>query len=291
MGVLDLIYQFMNNFAYLILAAIGLAIIFGMMKIVNLAHGEFIMLGAYITTLSAKAGIPLLVSIVISFIGVGIFGFIVDRLIISRLYGRTLDSVVVTWGISLVLQQGFLVLFGPSLEGVSTPLGSVSIAGNDYSVYRILLFFFSIIVLVILYVLFMNTRFGLYSRATMQNPEIAQSMGVNTNQIYSLTFSVGAAFAGLAGGLYAPTMAVSPTFGTGFMMPSFVTVIVGGANPLIGQSLSGAVLGTVMTILDAAWGTFFGRLGLLVVAIIMIRLLPLGFSGLVDRISFKKRKV
>lgn len=286
----DLLYQFMNNFAFLILSAIGLAVIFGMMKIINLAHGEFIMLGAYIVTLATKAGIPLLLSILLSVVGVGIFGLIVDRLIISRLYGRTLDSVVVTWGVSLVMQQGILILFGPSLESLSTPLGSVSVDGSDYSLYRILMFVTAIVLLVLLYLLFTKTTFGLHSRAAMQDAEIAQSMGVNTNRIYSLTFSIGAALAGLTGALYAPTMAVSPTFGGGFLMPSFVTVIVGGANPLIGPSLSGGVLGVVSTGLDATWGTFFGRLGLLVVAILVIRVMPLGFSGLVEKLSVRKRR-
>jgi branched-subunit amino acid ABC-type transport system permease component len=143
------------------------------------------------------------------------------------------------------------------LEGVSTPLGSVSIAGGSYSTYRILLFIIAILVLAAMYWLFMHTKFGLRSRATMQKHEIAKAMGVNTNKVYSLTFMIGAAFAGLTGGLYAPTMAVSPTFGTGFLMPSFVTVIVGGANPLIGTSISGGLLGVVNSLLDAVWGTFY----------------------------------
>lgn len=283
MNFFDLIYQFMDNFSFLILSAVGLAIIFGMMGIINLAHGEFIMLGAYITTIAAKAGVPLPLSILLSTLGVGIYGLVIDRLIINRLYGRTLDSVVATWGISMVMSQGMLLLFGPSLEGVSTPLGSVSVAGGTYSMYRILLFILAVIVLVALYWFFMHTKFGLRSRATMQNNEIARSLGVNTNKVYSLTFMIGAAFAGLTGGLYAPTMAVSPTFGTGFLMPSFVTVIVGGANPLIGTSFSGGVLAVVNSILDTIWGTFFGRLGLLLVAILVIRMLPLGISGLVEK--------
>ncbi|RFU66597.1 ABC transporter permease subunit [Peribacillus glennii] len=291
MAIFELIYQFMNNFSFLILSAVGLAIIFGMMGIINLAHGEFIMLGAYITTLATASGVPLPLAILLAAAGVGVFGLIVDRLIINRLYGRTLDSVVVTWGISMILSQGILIIFGPSLEGSSTPLGSISIAGATYSTYRILLFFIAIVMLGIIYWLFMHTKFGLYSRATMQKHDIANTMGINTNKMYSLTFMLGAALAGLTGGLYAPTMAVSPTFGSAFLMPSFVTVIVGGANPLIGTSLSGGVLGVVNSILDILWGTFYGRLGLLVVAIIVIRLLPLGFSGLVEKKLMRGRGI
>jgi len=273
----------MDSFAFLILSAIGLAIIFGMMGIINLAHGEFIMLGAYITTISAVAGVPLPLAIAIGTMGVAIFGYIVDRLIICRLYGRTMDSVVATWGISMIMGQGILILFGPSLQGVSTPLGSIVIGGASYSVYRIVLFFIAIFLLAFMYWLFMHTKFGLLSRATMQKREIAQSLGVNTNRMYSFTFMLGSAFAGLAGGLYASTMAVSPNFGTGFLMPSFVTVIVGGANPLIGTLLSGGLLGMVNSVLSGIWGTFYGRLGLLLVAIIVIRLIPSGFSGLVEK--------
>lgn len=283
MEIFDIVYQFMDNFAFLILSAIGLAVIFGMMGIINLAHGEFIMLGAYITTFAASAGLPLPLAILLSAAGVGLFGFIVDRLIIHRLYGRTLDSVVATWGISLVMGQGILILFGPSLSGVSTPLGSVDIGGGTYSMYRILLFVLAVSILLLMYWLFMHTKFGLHSRATMQKHDMARAMGVNTNRVYSTTFMIGAAFAGLTGGLYAPTMAVSPTFGTGFLMPSFVTVIVGGANPLIGTSLSGTLLGFVNSMLDFVWGSFYGRLGLLLVAIIVIRVLPQGLSGLAEK--------
>ncbi|WP_138420471.1 ABC transporter permease subunit [Aquibacillus sediminis] len=283
MSIFGFIYQYMDNFAFLILAAIGLAVIFGMMGIINLAHGEFIMLGAYITTLATMAGIPLFISIALSALLVGIYGFIIDRLIISKLYGRTLDSVVATWGISMIMAQGMLIIFGPSIQGVGTPLGSLSIGGENYSVYRILLFVIAIAVLGVIYWVFMHTKFGLQSRATMQSQEIARSLGVNTNKVYSLTFMLGAAFAGLTGGLYAPTMAVSPSFGNSFLMQSFVTVIVGGSNPLIGTFLSGGVLGFVNSALNMIWGTFYGRLGLLIVAIIVIRLIPLGFSGLVEK--------
>src|SRR5699024_1440581 len=113
-NLFNIIYQFMDSFSFLTLAAIGLAIIFGMMGIINLAHGEFIMLGAYITTITAMAGVPLPIAIIVGSISVGVFGFIVDKLIIRHLYGRPLDSVVATWGLSLIMGQGMLVLMGPS---------------------------------------------------------------------------------------------------------------------------------------------------------------------------------
>ena len=167
------LYQFCNNFSFLILSAIGLSIIFGMMGIINLAHGEFIMLGAYITTFLATAGVPLPVAILIGALGTGVFGFLIDRLIISHLYNRPLDSVVATWGISLIMCQGMRILFGSSIPGTSTPLGSFSIGDGKYSVYRILLAVIALLVVVAVYFIFMHTKIGLHARATMQNSSIA----------------------------------------------------------------------------------------------------------------------
>ncbi len=281
------LYQFCNNFSFLILSAIGLSIIFGMMGIINLAHGEFIMLGAYITTFLATAGVPLPVAILIGALGTGVFGFLIDRLIISHLYNRPLDSVVATWGISLIMCQGMRILFGSSIPGTSTPLGSFSIGDGKYSVYRILLAVIALLVVVAVYFIFMHTKIGLHARATMQNSSIASSMGVNSNKMYALTFAFGSALAGFCGGLYAPTMSITPDIGSNFMMESFVTVIVGGTNPLVGTVLSGGVLGLVRSFLEMNMGTFAGRVGLLVVAILFIRLVPKGFSGLVDNIRKK----
>lgn len=280
---MNIAYQLMDSFAFLVLSALGLAIIFGMMGIVNLAHGEFIMLGAYITTLLARAGVPLPIAIAGAAAAVGVFGLIVDRLIVRHLYNRPLDSVVATWGISLILGQGMLILMGPSLQGVSTPLGSFTVDGSAYSYYRIVLFVCALALLLVMYWLFMHTNFGLRSRATMQNRAVAQSLGTNTSGMYTITFMIGSAFAGLTGGLFAPTMSISPTFGSSFIMQSFVTVIVGGANPLVGTVLSGGALSAVNSTLSMLYGTLIGKLGLLLVAILFIRVFPLGFSGLVEK--------
>lgn len=282
-NLFNIVYQFMDSFSFLILAAIGLAIIFGMMGVINLAHGEFIMLGAYITTFSCLAGIPIPLAILLGSVGVGVFGFIIDKLIIRHLYGRPLDSVVATWGISLIMGQGMLILMGPSLQGPSTPLGSFSVGDINYSTYRLILTIIACLVVVFLYWIFMHTKFGLRARATMQNEEIARSLGTNTNQMYTMTFVIGSMFAGLTGGLYSFTMTIGPTFGAGFLMESFVTVIVGGTNPLIGTVMSGATLGIVHSALSYIFGTFIGRVGLLVAAILFIRLWPTGFSGLLEK--------
>jgi branched-chain amino acid transport system permease protein len=282
-GVFNALYQFQVGFSFLLLSAIGLAVIFGMMGVINLAHGEFMMLGAYITTIVATKGVPLAVAMLIAAVGVAIFGAIVEILVVRRLYGRLLDSVAATWAVGLILSQGMLILTGPSMQGVSSPFGSFTVGQTGYSWYRLVLGLVSVILLALLYLLFMKTQFGLRARATIQNPAIAQALGVDTARMYTLTFALGSALAGLAGGLFAPTATIVPFFGTNYIVEAFVTVIVGGANALVGTPLAAAFLGAINAALGTKYGLYIGRVGLLLATIIIIRVLPNGISGLVDR--------
>lgn len=282
--VISYLYQIIDSFSFLILSSIGLAVIFGMMNIINMAHGEFIMLGAYIFTISALAGIPFIVSVLIAVLGVTVFGILIHKLIISKLHSRPMDSIVITYGMSLVMKQLIQIIFGSTMPSVSMPLGSVTAGGNVLSVYRLVLVLISIVMLVAFYMFFNYTKFGLYSRATMQNAEVAKALGINTGFEYSMTFAIGAGIAGLAGALYAPVMAVSPILGDSFIIQAFTTVVVGGGNPLIGTFLSGTVLGVISGIASLEQGQFIGKIAMLVAAIICIRVLPGGFSGLVEKI-------
>lgn len=282
--VISYLYQIIDSFSFLILSSIGLAVIFGMMNIINMAHGEFIMLGAYIFTISALAGIPFIVSVLIAVLGVTVFGILIHKLIISKLHSRPMDSIVITYGMSLVMKQLIQIIFGSTMPSVSMPLGSVTAGGNVLSVYRLVLVLISIVMLVAFYTFFNYTKFGLYSRATMQNAEVAKALGINTGFEYSMTFAIGAGIAGLAGALYAPVMAVSPILGDSFIIQAFTTVVVGGGNPLIGTFLSGTVLGVISGIVSLEQGQFIGKIAMLVAAIICIRVLPGGFSGLVEKI-------
>lgn len=287
-NVFMVLYQILDSFAYLMLAAIGLSIIYGMMGIINMAQGEFIMLGAYITTLTANAGLPFGISVICGALGVALFGGILDKFIMSRMYNRPLDSIAITWGISLILSQGMLILLGPTLPVVSAPFGYVAIGNSTYQVYRLLIIALAIIVPILLSLFFSKSRFGLESRATMQRPDSAGLLGINTRKMYSITFMIGSGLAGLAGGIYAPTLTINPTMGQSFQMQSFVTVVVGGINPLIGSVTSAGFLGSVQGVVSMVWTSFFGRMALLIVAILMMRILPGGTSLLVERIRAKR---
>ncbi|HMM62705.1 MAG: branched-chain amino acid ABC transporter permease [Mesorhizobium sp.] len=276
-------YQFGDAFAFLVLSACGLAIIFGMMGVINLAHGEFIMCGAYVTVMTKTLGLPLPLAIVCGALVAGLFGILLERLVIRHLYGRPLDTIVATWGISLIATQGTLILLGSTMQGTGTPLGSFTFGALSFSFYRIVLMIASLAILAGLYLIFNKTRFGILARATIQVPHMAGSLGVNTGYIYSLTFGLGAALAGLAGGLYAPTMTLVPTMGSSFIVEAFVTVVVGGADVFLGTAPAAAILAVVKAALTSWHGQLFGQIGLLIAVILVIRLLPNGLSGFLLR--------
>ena len=280
----NIIYQFGDALSFLLLSAIGLAVIFGMMKIINLAHGEFITVGAYATVISGKVlHLPLPIAMAAGVLVTILFGLILEKLVIRHLYGRPLDSGVATWGISLIISQSFLVIFGPSYEGLQTPMGNFKLGDYSYSEYRIFLIFFSVSLLALLYILFMKTSFGALARATIEKPEIASSMGVNVKNVYSVTFAIGAGLAGVTGALYAPTMTIVPCIGQAFIVSAFITVVTAGASPFIGLVPAAAFLSTVQTSVTFFYKATIGIIALLFSVIIIIRFLPKGFSGLISK--------
>jgi urea ABC transporter permease protein UrtB len=276
-------YQFADVFAFLVLSAAGLAIIFGMMGVINMAHGEFIMCGVYVTAATYHAGLPLLAAQVCGTLVPALIGMVVEVLVIRPLYSRPLDSLLVTWGLSLIVTQGTLVLVGSTFPGIGTPLGGFEVGGYSFSTYRMVLFVASLCVLGVVYLLFMRTRFGLHARAVMQNAGMAQALGVRRSRIYALSFGIGAGLAGFCGAMYAPTMSLIPTMGSTFMVESFVTVVVGGSNVLLGTAPAAVALAIVRTGLNAWYGQIIGQIGLLVAVILIIRVLPNGFSDWLGR--------
>ncbi len=278
-----MLYQFADVFAFLILSAAGLAIVFGMMGVINMAHGEFIMCGAYVTVGLVHGGLPLPLAQLCGTLAAGFIGVLVEVAIVRKFYKRPLDSLLATWGLSLVVTQGMLILVGSSVAGIGTPPGSFMVGEYTFSVYRLVLFAGSLAALALIYVVFMRTRFGVHARATMQNAQMAQALGVRVGRVYALSFGLGAALAGFCGALYAPTMTLIPTMGATFVVESFVTVVVGGSNVLLGTAPAGVLLAAVRTALNAWAGQIIGQIGMLIAVIIIIRVLPEGISGFLTR--------
>ena len=274
-----LIYQYADTVSFLILSAIGLIIIFGMMGVINLAHGEMMMVGAYTTSFAYYSGIPLIISVILGGLVTSVFGILLERLIIRRFYGQLLSSLVATWGLSLLLSQGALLAFGPLIKTVPTPMGSFSVGELSFSNYRVFLFIFSIFLIIGVWCIFNWTRFGLQARATMENPKMAKALGVNTHRIYALTFGLGAGLAGIAGGLFALTATIGPFYGQSYTPQAFITVVVGGiANIFSGLIASAFSLAAVKTAFVFQYNILIGHVSMLIIAIISIRMMPEGIS-------------
>ncbi|PYM42960.1 MAG: branched-chain amino acid ABC transporter permease [Candidatus Rokuibacteriota bacterium] len=265
--------------ATLILLALGLAVIFGMMGVINLAQAEFLMVGAYTVLIVTAHGASVWVGIAVAPVVVGLLGLVIERTIIRFLYGRILDTMLATWGLSLGLVGLVTLVFGPTTEGIATPLGHVTVGEYRLSVYSVFVILMAFAVLGLTYGLFNYTRFGLVARATMQNPNMVSALGVNPARVYMGTFAFGAALAGLGGGVMAPLTGVVPTLGLAFIAKIFITVIVGGPVILLGTTTAGVVLGLVESLVSYGSTPIYGQVAMLAFAIILLRLLPQGISG------------
>jgi len=276
-------YQIAFSLSIFVLISLGLAVIFGMMRVINLAQGEFLMLGAYVCTLATKQGLSLWLAILVAGIVVGLFGIVVERLLIRFLYGRIIDTLLATWGLSLFLVGGVTTLFGPQTESVAADLGSFAIGDISFSQYSLVMIAVALALLALTYALWRFTRFGLVVRGTMQNAEMASALGVNTRTIYMLTFGFGSALTGLAGALLVPITGASPPMGVFFVARAFITVIAGGPLPLIGTLSASALFATIDGIVSYVWTSVVGEIAVLFVAIVLLRMLPLGITGRLRR--------
>lgn len=269
-----------SGIASLLLISAGLAVIFGMMKIINLAHGEFLMLGAYTTVLSVSAGVNIWIAmLVISPIVVGLIGVIVERCLIQFLYGRLVDTMLATWGLSLVIVGATTMIFGNTIVGVASPLGGFKVGQYQSSLYTPFLAIMAVLLMLLIWAVMRFTRAGLIARAVMQNPDMAATLGVNPAKIYMATFGAGAAMSGLAGGLLAPVAGIVPTMGAAYIAKAFITVVGGGTSILWGLITASGLFGFINQIAAFLTTPVFGEVILFAAAVVLIRLLPTGISG------------
>ncbi len=263
----------------LVVVALGLAVIFGMMRIINLAHGEFMMVGAFATLWGTRHGLSLWLAMLLAPVAVGLFGLVVERTIIRRLYGRILDTMLATWGLSLVMVQLVVILFGPSTHGIATPLGSLRIGSYSESAYSLFLIAITAVLLVVTYLVFTRTGYGVMAQATTELPEMAAALGIDAERVNMITFAFGSALAGAAGAVLAPITGVVPTMGVAYVAKAFMTVIVGGPAVLTGSGTAAALLGGVDNAVTYWTTSFYGQGTLLIVAIVLLRVMPRGLSG------------
>ena len=290
------VFQGISLGSVLLLAAVGLAITFGVMGVINLAHGEMLMLGAYTTFMVQQAVLALapglsdlsvLIALPAAFLVAGGMGVLVEQTVVRHLYGRPLETLLATFGISLLLQQGVRTIFGAPNKEVSNPSwmsGSIELIGGAVLTYnRLFILFFSLAVLAALALVLKRTTFGLHVRAVTQNRGMARAMGIPSGRIDALTFGLGSGIAGIGGVALSQITNVSPNLGQSFIVDSFMVVVFGGVGSLWGVLGGSMVLGTLNKFLEPYAGAMLGKVIVLIVIILFIQWRPRGLFALKGR--------
>ncbi|MFB6107285.1 MAG: branched-chain amino acid ABC transporter permease [Haloplanus sp.] len=277
----SIISQTLFATSILIVAALGLAIIFGMMGVINLAHGALITVGAYVAYAVTSAGASLWAAFVVAPVVVAIVGLVMERTVINRLYDRPVDTLLATWGFALVIQELIKVIFGTSAYSVPNPYSTpIELFGANLPQYRIFLTLLAVALLIATYATFKYTDFGVKSRAVIQNDEMAGMLGTDVRWVYMVTFMSGAGLAGLAGAAVAPIVGADPRTGLAYLVQSFFVVIVGGTGQLLAGTAGGAgLIGGSAAALSFFSSQTFAQTVVFAFAILVIRLKPEGLFG------------
>lgn len=279
----------------LLLAAIGLAITFGVMGVINMAHGEMVMIGAYVTFMVQEVmrayapglidwSLPL--AIPLAFLVAGAVGVAIERGIIAFLYGRPLETLLATFGVSLILQQAVRSWFGPTNREVSAPSymsGSFDFIGLQITYGRLWIVVFTLVVFALLLIILKATPLGLQMRAVTQNRRMAASMGIRTRFVDAMTFGLGSGIAGIAGVALSQIDNVSPNLGQSYIIDSFMVVVFGGVGNLWGTLVAAFTLGIANKLLEPFVGAVLGKIILLVLLILFIQKRPRGLFALKGR--------
>jgi urea transport system permease protein len=273
----------------LLLAALGLAITFGLMGVINMAHGELLMIGAYVTYVVQslfRAWAPawldwyVVAALPAAFVITALVGMALERTVIRWLYGRPLETLLATWGISLILMQGVRTLFGAQNVEVSNPSwmsGGVTVLGSLVLTYnRIVIIVFALLVMFFAWLLLNHTRLGLFMRAITQNRRMADCVGVATGRIDMLAFGLGSGIAGLAGVALSQLGNVGPDLGRGYIVDSFMVVVLGGVGQLAGTVIAALGLGGVNKLLEPYAGAVLAKISILVLIVLFVQKRPQG---------------
>lgn len=281
------VYNGLSVASILLLAALGLALSFGLMRVINMAHGEFLMLGGYLAYLAHQwlpGPLYVLLALPLGFLGVALLGGLLEFLLIRHLYPRPLDTLLATWGVSLILQQAARNLFGPTGVEVTVPswlsgaftVDSGPLAGLALPHIRLFVIALAVLSIGALFILLQTTRLGLFVRAVNQNREVAQSLGVNTQAVDLLVFALGSGLAGMAGAALALIAPVTPSVGQSYIVDAFLVVILGGVGSLLGTALASGLVGLASAVLQIFASVSFAKVVLLFLVIAFLQYRPRG---------------
>lgn len=276
--LIPLIVNGMMSFSTLLMVSLGMAIICGKMKLFNLAHGELVTVGAYVSYLMLnELHQSFLISILVSFTVTFVLGVIIEKIIIKPLYSRPEETLLATFGLSLILQEGMKFLFTSIGKSVSMPVkGSVTILGAIIPTYNVWVFGITILMFVLTILIFYLTSLGKKIRAIGQNRDMTECLGVNTSFCDTFTFAYGCALTGVAGSLLAPLKSITPTMGTSYLLDSFMTVCVGGADSFLGTVVASLGIEESTSLIGGYTNSVLAKLLVFIVIIVLIRIRPEG---------------
>jgi urea transport system permease protein len=297
--MLEVLFIGLSVGSILLLVALGLAITYGAMGVINMAHGEMVMIGAYVTVLSGIwLGTNIFVAIPLAFIVTALLGLLIERVVVRRLYGRLLDTLLATWGIAILIQQAvrlelglsFLGIhiqgLGPGLQNVSVPAvlqGTFSIGGADINRYRAFIILVTAVLAILTWFIIYRTTMGTQVRAIIRNPKMAAACGIDVTRVNALTFALGSGLAGVAGVMMSGFKTVFPDMGTSMVVDGFLVVVMGGVGSLLGSVFSAGILGEINGLVAAATNDILARAVVFGVVIAIIVLKPKGLFALKGR--------
>lgn len=264
--------------AILYAVAAGLLIIFGVMKIINFAHGGFLTVGGYSALLVTKLGWAAWWALPVAFVIGFFFGMLIERFVVRPLYSRPLDAILATWGLGIILGQVITLVFGREVQFVQSPVsGAVDFLGASYSQYRLLLVIAAVIVAATLTLILGKTRLGLETRAVIMNENLARGLGINSTLVRFITFSLGAALASLAGAFITPLSSVDPNMGVPWLVNAFMLVMVSGVS-FLSLALACVVLGGAQVLVSTYANPVLGGMTIVVLSALILRFRPQGFA-------------
>ena len=278
---MEVFVTFLLNLIYisatLALIALGLAMVFGLLGVMNMAHGEFVMLGAYSVYVVQLAGQHFLWAIPVAIVICVIVGWLMEWLVVRHLYSRPFDTLLATWGVAILIRKGVEVIFTRDYKSVNQVMpGTIDLLGASYPAYRLLLVALIIVLFVALFTWYQKSKAGLKIRAMVQGPELAAAVGIDTARLSRVTFIIGVSTAGLAGVMLAPLVRVEPYIGLDYLMSSFFILIVGGLGTLEGLLIGSTVIGGTDAIVSTVFDKTAGYMSVLLISILFLWLRPDG---------------
>jgi len=262
----------------LFIVAMGLLVVFGVLKIINFAHGAFLTIGAYAALVTTQLGLIPWLAWPLAFLSGAVAGLLVERLIVRPLYARPLDAILATWGLGIVISQVITLWFGREVQFAQSPLsGTIAVLGDSYSVYRLALLLMAVVLGLAFAALLEGTRLGLSARAVIMNEDLARGLGINTPRVRLLTFTIGCGLAALAGALITPLSSVDPNMGVPWLINAFMLVMVAGSS-FASLGLAALMLGGAQVVVSTYISPILGGMTIVVLAAVLLRLRPMGFG-------------